>query len=107
MTAGWILRSAVIFSHFIPHDKGHVSENVWKLNVTYLLSYCLLLCKATKFPCLVYLTVQSNTMTVFTVQSKSAIIVNMYNRSLITLQSLYQRRRGNMSSIKVAFIQQF
>ena len=34
LPAAWILRSAVNFSHFIPLDKGHVPENMWKLSVT-------------------------------------------------------------------------
>ena len=33
LPTGWILCSAVNFSHFIPLDKGHVPENLWKLNV--------------------------------------------------------------------------
>ena len=37
LPAGWIFRSAVNFSHFIPLDKVHVPENLWKLSVTYLL----------------------------------------------------------------------
>ena len=34
--AGFNLRSPVNFSHFIPLEKGHVPENLWKLSVTYL-----------------------------------------------------------------------
>ena len=34
LPAAWILRSAVNFSHFIPLDKGHMPENMWKLSFT-------------------------------------------------------------------------
>ena len=36
LPAGWILRSIVNFLVFLPLDKGHVPENLWKLRVTYL-----------------------------------------------------------------------
>ena len=50
LPAGWISRSAFYFSYlwlftltfyqkyflFIPLDKGHAPENLWKLSVTYL-----------------------------------------------------------------------
>ena len=39
LPAGWILRNIVKFSRFIPLNKGHVSENLWKLSVTYLFEY--------------------------------------------------------------------
>ena len=33
-----------MFSRFLPLDKGHVPENLWKLSVTYLFDYNKMVC---------------------------------------------------------------
>ena len=37
LPAGWILLDIAKFSSFLPLDKRHMPDNLWKMSVTYLL----------------------------------------------------------------------
>ena len=43
LPAGWIARSAVILSHLLPRDEGHVPKHLWKFSVDLRIIYLVLI----------------------------------------------------------------